>query len=473
MNHLGVRRAIEFLRSWLPLRYEFCDIPGFAVAISIGGEIVFNETYGYANLDRKEPLTNEHLFRIASHSKTFTGTLIMQLHEQRKLNIDDAVVLYLPWLKKHPDSRISSITLRQVLSHSAGLCRDGLRSDFWQLFEPFPSRDIFRAEMLKADLTFDNNTKMKYSNIGYALLGDVIETVTGESFETNLSRMILQPLDLVNVGSEPTRALENRVVSGHTRNEFDRRRIVMDGMIDTNFWAPATGFYSNAADLCRYFDAHFIGSGKLLKDETKKEMQRTQWRVADTKFNQEYGLGLAIENTPRRRLFGHAGGFPGQSTHTLCHPESRTVVSVLTNAVDAEPGMINKAIYAILDQFQIWSGFDYSDKSLDKFEGRFFCLWDVKQFVRAGDRFFGIRSTCWNPFAWEQEDIEELEVVDSNTLRITKANGYRSPGELVKFNWRDDGHLDYMQFGAHLYFTRDEYEKRAREYFAKSCAPVA
>src|SRR3982751_6384330 len=88
----------NYFKSWLSFKFEQSDIPGLAVAVAKDGKVIFNEAFGYANLETKEKLTTNHIFRIASHSKTFTATAIMQLQEQGKLKIDDPLVDYLPWL---------------------------------------------------------------------------------------------------------------------------------------------------------------------------------------------------------------------------------------------------------------------------------------------------------------------------------------------------------------------------------------
>ncbi|HMY03812.1 MAG TPA: serine hydrolase domain-containing protein, partial [Candidatus Obscuribacter sp.] len=116
MHQVAARKLAEYLSDWLSLRYDQCDIPGFSVAVSIDGRLILNQAFGYADLEKKEVLTPEHLFRVASHSKTFAGTACMQLQEQGKLNIEAPVVQYLPWLKEHKDKRFQEITSRQLLS---------------------------------------------------------------------------------------------------------------------------------------------------------------------------------------------------------------------------------------------------------------------------------------------------------------------------------------------------------------------
>lgn len=120
MNRDALEHAIRYIQLWLAERYEEEDVPGFVAAVAYKGEMLMNEAYGYADVERGIPMRPDHLFRIASHSKTFTATAIMQLAEEGRLRIDDRVVEYIPWLRDHEDSRWGNVTLRQLLSTEPG-----------------------------------------------------------------------------------------------------------------------------------------------------------------------------------------------------------------------------------------------------------------------------------------------------------------------------------------------------------------
>jgi len=373
-----IERTVSFLKSWLSLRYQQCDLPGFAVAVSIDNNLVLNEAFGYANLSTKEKLTGDHLFRVASHSKTFAGTALMQLSEQGKLNLNAPVVEYLDWLKAHKDKRMAQVTTAQLLCHSAGIIRDGMDADCWLYMKDFPDVERLKKEILEADLVFDTNLKMKYSNHGYGLLGLIVEAVSGKSFNQYAQDNIIAPLGLKNTGPEITAEAASRLVCGYTRKEWVRgqERLPLNVKVSTRALSAATGFYSNAADLCKYFSAHIVGSGLLLKDETKKEMQRTQWPVTNSTFNQEYGLGLQVDLVGSRRVIGHAGAFPGMATRTLCDPKAGIVVSALTNCIDADPTAICRAVYDFIDHFESHardSAHLSTDRAalIERFQGRF------------------------------------------------------------------------------------------------------
>src|ERR1039457_945025 len=200
----------------------------------------------------------------------------MLLAEEGKLRIDDCVIDYLPWLKKHSDKRWSKVTIRQLMSHGAGVIRDGLEEDYWQLEQPFPDTKRFQQEIMETKLVIDNNVRLKYSNYGYSLLGFVIEAVSGQPYNDFVTARIVKLLRLKSTGPEYTKSIENRLVTGYSRQEFNKKRLPI-AQINTHSMSPATGFYSTAEDLCAYFTAHMVGSGMLIDDESKKEMQKVQW----------------------------------------------------------------------------------------------------------------------------------------------------------------------------------------------------
>lgn len=433
MSEIATDRAIEFIDSWLELRYNNLEIPGFTVAVQQKGKMLLEKSYGYANVAKKEKLTPQHIFRIASHSKTFTATAVMQLQEQGKLRIDDHIADYLTWLKHHTDKRWQKVTIRQLLSHSAGVLRDGIDADYWQLERPFPDSSQLRAEILDSKLVLENNTKMKYSNYGYSLVGLLIEAVSKVSYKEYVTQNIIKPLKLKDTGPDYTPDIKDRLVTAYSRRDYKQDRVPISKNIPTNSLAAATGFYATARDLCTYFSAHVVGSKKLLSDESKKEMQRLQWEVEsiDDKPGR-YGLGLQLSSVGKRNTIGHGGGFPGTVTVSFCDPNDELVVTVLVNSY-APVGLIAKDIINILDYFKEHSKNAPAIRKTEKFEGRFMCLWGISEFVSFGKKILDIYPDSWTPL----EGATELKVVDGNTLKITKTNGYSSEVELIRFTFKD------------------------------------
>ena len=446
-NRRSLDRAAEYLNSWLAYRHPYANVTGYAVAISWRGELVLNEAFGYADLTGPVALTPAHIFRVASHSKTFTATALMQLGEHGRLRLDDRVAAYIPWLDEHRDRRMGEITLRQLLSHGAGVIRDGRDCDFWQLHRPFPDAGQLREEVLASPLVTEPNLALKYSNVGYSLLGMVIEEVSGLDYHTYVLENIVGPLGLTSTGPEWEEPGPAPAATGHTRRGADGRRRAVP-VVSTRAMAAATGFYSTAEDLCRYFTAHMTGSKQLLSDASKREMQRVHWHVHDpgSELFRDYGLGLDLERLDNgRTAFGHGGGFPGQITRSLADPASGLVVVVLTNCADGPAAEITRGIFKVLDFFEHhppaprarWRGL----------EGRYANLWEVSDFVGAGTNLVVTSPDTWEPF----EKCEQLTPAPGGSgpataWRITDTSSFGSAQEQATFTL-DGGSVAELRFG--------------------------
>ena len=439
------QHTIDFIDSWLELRHKWENIPGFTVAIAKDGEILLNKSYGFADIEKKELLTPDHIFHIASHSKTFTATAIMQLQEKEKLRIDDSVIKYLPWLAEHTDKRWKHVTIRQLLSHSAGIIRDGLDSDYWQLLYDFPNEEILKSEVLKADLVVEPNTQMKYSNYGFSLLGMIIETASDQTYHEYVTEHIIQALELENTYSEYNSSLY--MAAGYTRENFDKKRQKLPAEIITYAMASATGFCSTTSDLIRYFAAQKVGSGKLLSDESKREMQRSAWQVPHTDQPEYYGLGLEHNKNGTQHTIGHGGGFPGHISQSVMSTESGVTIVAFMNCNGWIGGMM-QGLQSIIKTF------DSTEPKSEylKYEQRFSDLWSTSQVVVVGDSLVRINPNSWWPFSYK----ETLNVEGEDLLKISEANGYLGDGELIRYIRDSNGKIEkIIDSGATAFLSAD------------------
>ncbi len=459
MSKQALDRSVDFIKSWLQFRYEREEVPGFVVAISYKGKLLFHEAYGFADLESKTKLSTDHIFRIASHSKTFTATALMQLQEQGKLRLDDYVVDHLTWLKQHEDKRWLKVTLRQLMSHGAGVIRDGVNSDYWQLERPFPSQDELRKEILEAELVIDNNTKLKYSNYGYSLLGLVIQEVSGSTYNDYVVKHVVEPLGLKQTGPEYTDSIKDKLVTGYTRRDVDKARIPIAN-VDTKSMSSATGFYSTADEMCTYFAAHAVGTDKLLDDESKKEMQRVHFRakVPGQENAEDYGLGLEIEHLKKRKTIGHGGGFPEQITKSLADSKDELVVVALTNCIDGPAQAIVKGIFGIISYFQENTPDTNPKHDMQKLEGRYMNLWGMTDIVVTGDKAIAVYANSWQPF----ENPEVLKYVDSTTLKVTDTDSFSAEDELVRFTLKD-GRVETVNYNGATMWTETNWLKKQSE----------
>ena len=423
------KHTLEFLDSWLAMRQKWADIPGFVVAISHKGKTIFKKAYGFADFNDKVPMAPDHVFRIASHSKTFTATAIMQLQEKGKLRIDDLVVDYLPWLKEHSDARWSEVTIRQLLSHSAGIIRDGTNSNYWQLENEFPDIDELKNQILSSQLLVEPNSKMKYSNFGYSLLGQIIESISGVSYGEYVTEHIIDELGLRAMSPDMDAKL--KYVTAHSRLRMNGGHYVLPN-VATNAMAAATGFSADAESLLRYFEAQMVGTGKLLTDVSKKEMQRQQWTVENASVKSSYGLGLEHAKYSGLPMIGHGGGFPGTSTLSMFSAERELVVVVLANTNAPVGSILGSAVEIIKEM-----GEKEPAEKFKKFEVRYSTLWGTFEVVATQHGLKGAWSNGWYPLS----ETDSLEIHDDTTLKVTKTDGFSSFAESIVYEFDDAGRV--------------------------------
>ena len=433
-------------------------VPGVQVAVAVAGEVLLSSAHGFARLpgtnaddDPGEELTTAHLFRIASHSKTFTATAVMQLVEAGKLRLDDTVEEHVAALAGSP---IGDRTVAELLAHGGGVVRDSHEADFWQLQREFPDSDALIAACLDAADVLERNERFKYSNIGYGVVGLVVEAVSGQSYPDYVLERVVGPLGLRDTGPELDTSRADEYVTGYSTLETFERRLPIDP-VDTRALASATGFWSTAEDLCRYAAGHVLGNERLLSDASKRRMQRGEWDIEGT--DDRYGLGFGIHKIGERRMIGHGGGFPGHITRTLFDPVDGLTVVALTNAIDGPARELAVGIIKLVD-----SALDAAKAPGDEegaadhasYTGHFAALWGLSDVVDLGGRLWLVAPNQPDPTS----AMEKLEVVDADTLRIAEAPGYSSPGETVRYT-RSDGRVTSVLLGGMTMVPIEDYQR--------------
>ena len=431
----AIGEAMAYYDRWLGFRQRYLRVPGVQAAVLVGDEIVHSSAYGHADVETEQALTPSSLFRIASHSKTFTSTAIFQLADQGVLRLDDRAG---DWVTELEDAPLAGVTIRELLAHAGGVVRDSADGDFWQLRHAFPDRDQLREVVRGADaVILERNDKFKYSNIGYGLLGLVLEAASGLSYDELLRRNVIEPLKLRDTGTELDRARTSEYATGYSALAYAESRVPIEH-VDTRALAAATGFYATARDLVTYFSAHFMGDDRLLDDQAKRQMQHPVWDTAKT--GRRYAHGLAVVEIGERTMIGHGGGYPGHITTSIADPEGRVAVSVLTNAIDGPSETLAHAGVKLIDLATSGEP-DPSDVDLARFAGRYATLWGVADIAVLGGRAYLIRPTEADPV----EAVTRLEVVDDSTLRIAESSGFVSYGETIPFEFDESGRVLSMR----------------------------
>jgi D-alanyl-D-alanine carboxypeptidase len=456
MNEGLLRDGVAYVDHWLAYQQERRDLPGVVVGIRYRDEMLLLKGYGFADLERQTPMTPGHIFRIASHSKTFTATAVMQLVERGKLRLDDRLADHIPWLRDV--DALAHVTVRQALNHTTGIVRDGSASDYWQLDGNFPDNDALRHFVEHGGAILDPNASFKYSNIAYGLLGMVI-AASGQAYADYVMDHIVAPLGLADTGPDTDARVRDRLATGYTARRFGLpRRPIPD--VPTGALASATGFYATAGDLCTYAAAHFFGDTTLLSDTSKREMQQPYWKVAHAEMH--YGLGFAVYEIGKRRFIGHGGGFPGHATQTLIDPADRLVITVFTNEIAGPASLFAQgAAHVINLALQQEAMPEDARAERDRYTGRFASLWGVTDIAAFGNTPLMLYPEADNP----ARVVGRLAVEDDDTLRITESSGTGSPGETVRYIRDADGGIAKVIVGGGSAYPVSAYRERVQRRF--------
>ena len=434
-----LRSAIEYICDWLEFQVRASQQPGCIVAIAHRGKIAAERAFGVANLDAGEKLTPRHRFRIASHSKAFTAAGLMKLRERRKLRLDDPVSQYVDGLHRE----VAQTTIAQLLSHSAGLTRDGADSGQFTDDRPYLDKAELLAE-LKLPPVIEPNTRFKYSNHGFGLLGLVLESITDEPYPVWIQREILEPLELKETEPNGPPAKGVLFARGHSRRLPSDRRLVIPGDNSTHAITSAAGFVSTAADTARFF-AQLAPNAKrsVLSVGSRREMTRKHWRIPQS-FEAYYGLGLSSGKTSGWDWFGHGGGFQGYLSRTSVIPACDVAITILSNSIDGGAPFWMDGVMDILRAFRTRGA---PSRRVREWNGRWWSVWGATDLVPMGSRVLVANPHFANPFM----DATEIEVTGRDTGKITFASGYGSHGQQVRRSRSKSGAItDIWLAGAHL-----------------------
>ncbi len=322
--------TIEMLDAFIAREVKDKDLPGFAVALIDGQQIVWQKGFGYSDPGAKKPVTPETVFRVGSVSKLFTDIAVMQLVEQGKLDLDAPVANYIPEFK--PRSSFSKpITLRQLMSHRSGLVREPPVGSYFDSSGASLRKTI--ASLNDTSLVYEPETRLKYSNAGIAAVGYVLEKTQKEPFERYLKRTLLDPLDMKNSAFEPTPEIRKHLAKARMSTVFGKS---FDAPTFELGIAPAGSMYTTTGDLAKFAGAIFAADdnspGAFLRKETLEEMWKPQFAPEGQKAGA--GIGFFISDLEGHRNVGHGGAIYGFSTQLGILPDEKLgVVAVSTEDV--------------------------------------------------------------------------------------------------------------------------------------------
>ncbi len=449
-----LKSAADYIPQWLDYQMRLSEQPGCVIAIVHKGRVILEEAFGVADISTGKALTPRHLFRVASHSKTFTSAAVFKLREAGLLRLDDPAGRYVDGL--HP--AVAETTLNQLLSHSAGLVRDGVDAGQWQDRRPFLGEKELRAALCEPPV-IEPSTRFKYSNHGFGLVGLVIEAITGEPYRDWVGREIIDASKLKETepdGPAPRGAL---VARGHTRKLPLGHRRIVPGDNPTHALAPATGFLSTAGDLARFFASlDPEAAHSILSRTSRHDMIRHQWCDADASAEASYGLGIMLGRASGWQWYGHAGGFQSCISRTIVLSDRDLAVSILTNAVDGPAWVWSDALIHILCNFARRGA--ATAKTRD-WAGRWWSLWRTLDFVPMRDHVVTSDPGLTTPFL----DASEITVTKRDLGKIRHATGLASFGEEARLVRGRNGHVREIWLGGTKFLRENNFAAELRRKY--------
>lgn len=313
------------------------NIPAMAVLLFKGNTITYENYLGVADKKSNTPLNQHHIFLLASVSKTVTATALMQLYEQGKFKLDDKINDYLPFGVGVPGKN-TPITFRMLLTHTSGIA-DGPELDnqyYYGEDSPTPLAEFMQNYLSPGGKyyntknnyhNFEPGTQHEYSNVGSALIGVLVERLSGLAFDEYCRQHIFAPLGMNDTYWRLSKAPTQNLVTPYDANKAIEHYTFTD--------YPNGALRSTVQDMFKILSAYSTGGSykavQLLKPETVDMM----WQPQIKSINGEVGLHWFIMNSANN-IWGHDGGEQGVATIMGANPDNGMGALIFTNQGDAD-----------------------------------------------------------------------------------------------------------------------------------------
>ena len=305
-------------------------MPSLSAAILRDGELVWETALGLADVESGLEATPDTQYRIGSITKTFTAAAIMQLRDEGELDLEDT-------LDRHVEGAAHRPTIRRLLSHASGLQRE-TQNDSWLTLRFAPPDELVET-LAQAELVLPSGARFHYSNLAYALLGVVVQRVSGIPYRDYVRTRLFDPVGLTRVSFAP----EPPAALGYLAQPY------ADGIwdtigVDTGAWESAGQLWGTAGDICRWGAFLADPDESVLAASSAEEMRTVQLIADHERWLSGYGLGLELRRDGERILAGHGGSMPGFIARLYFSPKEKVVVAVLTNESEAALGELGLAL---------------------------------------------------------------------------------------------------------------------------------
>ncbi|HRK52560.1 MAG TPA: serine hydrolase domain-containing protein [Cyclobacteriaceae bacterium] len=314
---------------------KLTGVPGAAIAIVHDSTIIYLKGFGVRNINTQEPVDAHTVFRLASVSKPVTSVLIGTMMEDGILNWDDPIVKYLPNFELDSATFTNQLTIRHVLSHTTGLPYH----TYTNLIEEGTPHDELIAELKNVKLIGEPGKIYSYQNVAYSLLGDVVQSATGHSFETEIKARLFGPLHMANASVNYEELLNN---SNYAQPHLLRGRHWKTIPVSPTYYntAPAGGINASITDMAKLMVALMGNKEDVVTQKTIDQLfnQEVRATAKNRNFNRwsrikrsYYGLGWRVLTFKNDTLAYHGGYVNGYRSEIAVHPTKKIAICVLAN----------------------------------------------------------------------------------------------------------------------------------------------
>jgi CubicO group peptidase (beta-lactamase class C family) len=305
-------------------------LPSVAAAVLRDRDVVWESAVGVADVEAGVETTSGTQYRAGSITKTFTAAAIMQLRDAGGLDLEDT-------LDRHIEGAAHRPTIRRLLSHASGLQRE-THDDSWLTLRFAPADELLET-LAEAEMVLPSGARFHYSNLAFALLGVVVERVSGMAYMDYVRERLFEPIGLTRLSFEP----EPPAAKGYLGQPY------ADGVwdtidVETGAWASAGQLWATVGDLCRWGAFLSDPDESVLAKKSAEEMRTVQVISEHDRWLAGYGLGLSLRRDGDRILAGHSGSMPGFIAILYYSPKEKVAAAALTNASEAMLGEFGLAL---------------------------------------------------------------------------------------------------------------------------------
>jgi CubicO group peptidase (beta-lactamase class C family) len=322
-------------------------LPSVSAAVFRTGEIAWSDAFGLADVEGRIEATPDTQYAIASITKTFTASAVMQLRDEGRLDLDDPLSRHLP------EGAHATPTVRRMLSHLSGLQREP-PGEVWETLE-FPGEEELLARLAEAEQVLPGGAAWHYSNLAYALLGHVVARVSGTPFRDYVEERLLRPLGLGRTTWKPTPPTARPYFVEPYADSVRR-----EPELELGGKGGESGLCSTVEDLARWGAFLCDPDERVLRSSTVMEMHDLQV-MAEPDWSLGWGLGIELWRRGERIFGGHTGGFPGFLSILVYARRERIGAVLLTNSgswpklAEAGLGLLQAALEELAPEPEPWS----------------------------------------------------------------------------------------------------------------------